>query len=78
MDAKRDHALGLQIVEPVQRVLPGFLGGGFVVTRCGVVVEAVIGLGIDVAFMRNARLGQGRIKAGQPPVMRASIRRTGH
>src|SRR5205809_1652464 len=61
------------LVEPLQRAPPGQLGCRFVVARRGVVVEAVIGLGIDVAFVRNIgclqcrvvrrpRLGQTRIE----------------
>src|ERR1043165_7931263 len=50
---------GLQVlVEPVEGVLPGLFGGGFVITRCGVVMEAVVGLGIDLSLMRHAGLGQ--------------------
>ena len=40
------------LVEEVERALPGQLGGGFVVARRGVVVEAVVGALIDVAPCR--------------------------
>src|SRR5947208_7646955 len=49
------------LVEPLQRAPPGQLGCRFVVARRGVVVEAVIGLGIDVAFVRNIGCLQCRV-----------------
>src|SRR5437870_7484861 len=48
-------------VEPIQRAPPGQLGSRFVVARRGVVVEAVIGLGIDVALVRNVGCLQRRV-----------------
>ncbi len=35
----------------VEGALPGELGGGFVEARCGVVVKALIGIGVDVGFV---------------------------
>ena len=47
---------GCQIlVEPIQRVLPGFLGRCFVVTGRRVIVEAVIGGLVDVTLVRHVR-----------------------
>src|SRR5262245_22168654 len=47
------------LVEPGDRALPGEVRRGFVVPlRRGVVVEAVHGVGVDVAFVRHLRLGQ--------------------
>src|SRR5712671_6398003 len=57
------ESLRLQVfVEPIQRVLPGFFGGGLVVTRRRVVVEAVIGALVDVTFMRHVVGRECRIK----------------
>jgi NAD(P)-dependent dehydrogenase (short-subunit alcohol dehydrogenase family) len=53
-------------VEPIQRVLPGFFGCGFVVPWGRVVVEAVVGALVDMALMRHMRLSQGGIE-GWPP-----------
>jgi hypothetical protein len=41
------------LAEPIQRALPGQLRGGLVVTRRRVVVEAVVGLRIDVSLVRD-------------------------
>src|ERR1700720_3661333 len=58
-----DRFLGLQIfVEPIEGVLPGFLGRRFVVTRRRVVVETVIGTLVDVTLMRHMRSGECRIE----------------
>ena len=38
----------------VDGALPGKLGGGFVVTWRGIVVETVKSLGINIPFMLNA------------------------
>ena len=43
-------------VEPVQRMLPGLLGCGFVVTRRRVVMEAVIGALVNVTLVRHVCL----------------------
>src|SRR5215831_18610085 len=48
-------AVAQVFVEPVERALPGLFGGGFVVARRGVVVEAVIGALVDMPFMGDAR-----------------------
>ena len=61
-----------QGIEPVQRALPRELCGGFVVARRGVVVETVVGAGIDVALVRHAGCGQRRIERGPPRVIRVS------
>ena len=41
------------LIEPVQRVLPRLLCGGFVVTGSRIVVETVIGASIDMTFVRH-------------------------
>src|SRR5690349_9645653 len=46
------------LVEPVERVLPRLLGGGLVVARRRVVVEAVLGAFVDMALMHHLGLGQ--------------------
>ena len=52
------------LVEPVHRALPGELGGGLVITRRRVVVEAVLGLRVDVAFVRDVVGLQRRLVRG--------------
>src|SRR2546423_2128371 len=49
-------------VEPVQRMPPGLLGCGFVVTGGRVVVEAVIGAFVDMTLVRHLRLRESRIE----------------
>src|SRR5688572_9221150 len=47
-----DGRLGPKMfVEVIESALPGQLGGRFVITRSGVVVETVLGPGIDIAFV---------------------------
>jgi hypothetical protein len=41
------------LIEPVQRVSPRLLYGGFVVTGGRIVVEAVIGASIDMTLVRH-------------------------
>src|SRR5277367_3184428 len=66
------------LVEPVQRVLPGLFGCGFVVTGGRVVVEAVIGAFVDMTLVRHLRLREGGIKrwpsVGNPRVELAVLR----
>jgi hypothetical protein len=50
------------LVEPIQRVLPGLFGCGFVVTGGRVVVEAVIGNFVDMTLVRHVRLREGGIE----------------
>jgi hypothetical protein len=45
------------LVEPIQRVLPSLLCSGFVVSRCRVVVETVVGALIDVTLVRHVGFG---------------------
>src|SRR5579862_9132012 len=52
-------------VEPIERALPGELGGRVVVTRRRVVVEAVIGTLVDIAFVGDVGGRQGGIE-GRP------------
>src|SRR5882672_12352867 len=59
-------------VEPIQRVLPGFLGCGLVVTRRRVVVETVIGALIDVTFMWHV-VGRERRIEGFPSAGNALV-----
>ena len=48
------------LVEPVQRVLPGFFGRRFVIAGRRVVVEAVLRVLVDVVLVRHAGRGERR------------------
>src|SRR6516225_7224639 len=60
------------LVEPVQGVLPGFLGRGLVVAGGCIVVEAVIGPLVDMTLVRHMRLGQGGVE-GRPSARDARV-----
>src|ERR1700756_4693625 len=54
----RDAASGGRLevlVEPGERAVPGFLGGGLVVAGRRVVMEAVVGALVDMALVRDLR-----------------------
>src|SRR5215471_5761340 len=55
---------GQILLEPIERALPGELGGGFVVAGRGVVMEAVIGAHIDEAFVRHLGLRELLVEGG--------------
>src|SRR5882757_9603449 len=52
------------LVEPIERVLPGFFGCCVIVTGRRVVVEAVIGTFVDMSLVRHLRRGEGGIERG--------------
>src|SRR6202000_861262 len=60
---KNDSAFEV-LVEKVDRALPGQLGGGFVVARRGIVVEAVLRAGINVYLVFHVRGFQGFFVVG--------------
>src|SRR6516164_11010749 len=63
---------GQVLLEPIERALPGELGGGLVVARRGVVMEAVIGAHIDKAFVRHLGLSKLLVE-GRPARRDAGI-----
>ena len=54
-------------VEPVQRTLPAFLGGGFVIPRGRIVMETVIGALIDVAATRATSCERAATRSARVP-----------
>src|ERR1700719_3637883 len=60
------------LIEPIQCALPSFLGGSLVVTGRRVVVEAVIGVLVDMSLMWHLRLGQRGVE-GRPSVGNARV-----
>ena len=65
--ANAGHGLSPQIlVEPINRVLPSLLRGGFVVTRCRVVVKAMVGPVVDMTFMGDLGFGERGVERDPP------------
>src|SRR5262245_32951780 len=62
--SSQERASGTQVlVEEVDRALPGELRRRLIVAGCRVVVEAVLGLGIDVRFVLHlVRLERGFVR----------------
>src|SRR5215467_1265062 len=54
-------------VKPVQRTLPAFLGGGFVISRGRIVMETVIGALIDVAAPRATSCERAATRSARVP-----------
>ena len=63
--ADAHHGLSPQIlVEPIERVLPSLFRGGFVITRCRVVVKAMVGSLVDMTFVGNLGFGERGVERG--------------